>query len=94
MSAKALAHKIIKQGYYWLTIHQAAVSFVKKCKNCQLFSNVSRMRQVLPSSVLTPISFTVWGIDIMGPFPRTKGNLKYLLVSIDYMTKWIEAKAM
>ncbi|XP_074355152.1 uncharacterized protein LOC141693863 [Apium graveolens] len=30
----------------------------------------------------------------MGPFPRAKGDLRYLLVSIDYMTKWVEAKVM
>ncbi|XP_074336148.1 uncharacterized protein LOC141673312 [Apium graveolens] len=30
----------------------------------------------------------------MGPFPRAKGDLWYLLVSIDYMTKLVEAKAM
>ncbi|XP_074337785.1 uncharacterized protein LOC141674980 [Apium graveolens] len=30
MSAKALAHKIIRQGYYWPTIHQDAIKFVKK----------------------------------------------------------------
>ncbi|KAL8155563.1 hypothetical protein AgCh_000811 [Apium graveolens] len=94
MSAKALAHKIIRQGYYWPTIHQDSIDFVKKCKECQLFSNVTRMSPVLPSSVLSPIPFAIWGIDIMGPFPRAKGDLRYLLVSIDYMTKWVEAKAM
>ncbi|XP_074374528.1 uncharacterized protein LOC141714934 [Apium graveolens] len=94
MSTKALAHKIIRQGYYWPTIHQDAIEFNKKCKECQLFSNVSRISPVLSSSVLSPIPFAVWGIDIMGPFPRAKGDLRYLLVSIDYMTKWVEAKAM
>nr|XP_017217204.1 PREDICTED: uncharacterized protein LOC108194776 [Daucus carota subsp. sativus] len=94
MSAKGLAYKIIRQGYYWPTIHQDAMEFVKKCKNCQLFSNVPRVSPVLPSSVLSPIPFAVLGIDIMGPFPRAKGDLRYLLVSIDYMTKWVEAKAM
>ncbi|XP_063939916.1 uncharacterized protein LOC135148542 [Daucus carota subsp. sativus] len=94
MSAKGLAYKIIRQGYYWPTIHQDAMEFVKKCKNYQLFSNVPRVSPVLPSSVLSPIPFAIWGIDIMGPFPRAKGDLRYLLVSIDYMTKWVEAKAM
>ncbi|XP_074337069.1 uncharacterized protein LOC141674249 [Apium graveolens] len=94
MSAKALAHKIIRQGYYWPTIHQDAIDFVKKYKECQLFSNITRTSPVLPSSVLSPIPFAVWGIDIMGPFPRAREDLRYLLVSIDYMTKWVEAKAM
>ncbi|XP_074355737.1 uncharacterized protein LOC141695388 [Apium graveolens] len=76
MSVKALAHKIIRQGYYWPTIHQDAIEFVKKCKECQLFSNVSQISPFLPSSVLSPIPFTVWGIDIMGPFPRAKADLK------------------
>ncbi|XP_074377289.1 uncharacterized protein LOC141718807 [Apium graveolens] len=94
MSTKALAHKIIRQGYYWPTIHQDAIEFMKKCKECQLFSNMSRISPVLPSSVLSSIPFAVLGIDIMGPFSRAKGDLRYLLVSIDYMTKWVEVKAM
>ncbi|XP_074374141.1 uncharacterized protein LOC141714526 [Apium graveolens] len=94
MSAKALAHKIIWKGYYWPTIHQDGVDFVKKCKQCQLFSNISWLSPILPSSLLSPIAFAIWGRNIMGPFPRAKGDMRYLLVSIDYMTKWVEAKAM
>ncbi|GJY60435.1 reverse transcriptase domain-containing protein [Tanacetum coccineum] len=37
--------------------------------------------------------FDVWGIDFMGPFPSSRGN-KYILVAIDYLSKWIEAKAL
>nr|GEW80107.1 reverse transcriptase domain-containing protein [Tanacetum cinerariifolium] len=35
----------------------------------------------------------VWGIDFIGPFPSSKGN-KYILVVIDYLSKWVEAKAL
>nr|KYP66645.1 hypothetical protein KK1_012948 [Cajanus cajan] len=30
-------------------------------------------------------------MDILGPFPPAKGQLKFFLVGIDYFTKWIEA---
>ena len=67
MSAKALAHKIIRQGYYLPTIQSGVVEFVKKCLNCQLFSNVQRKSSILPSYVLSSIPFVVWCIDIVGP---------------------------
>ncbi|GJU88684.1 reverse transcriptase domain-containing protein [Tanacetum coccineum] len=37
--------------------------------------------------------FDVWGIDLMGPFPSSRGN-KYILVAVDYLSKWVEAKAL
>nr|GEU77040.1 hypothetical protein [Tanacetum cinerariifolium] len=33
------------------------------------------------------------GIDFMGPFPSFKGN-KYILVAVDYLSKWVEAKTL
>ncbi|GJT39682.1 reverse transcriptase domain-containing protein [Tanacetum coccineum] len=37
--------------------------------------------------------FDVWGIDFMGPFPSLRGN-KYILVAVDYLSKWVEEKAL
>ena len=34
--------------------------------------------------------FDVWGIDYMGPFPKSK-NYEYILVVVDYVSKWVEA---
>lgn len=94
MAGKALAHKILRQGYYWPKMHKECKTFTKRCHQCQLFSNMSRKAQVLPAAILSPIPFAVWGIDIMGPFPKAKDDLQYVMVAIDYMTKWAEAKAL
>nr|GEV84053.1 reverse transcriptase domain-containing protein [Tanacetum cinerariifolium] len=37
--------------------------------------------------------FDVWGIDFMRPFPSSRGK-KYILVAVDYLSKWVEAKAL
>nr|GFB42743.1 hypothetical protein [Tanacetum cinerariifolium] len=37
--------------------------------------------------------FDVWGIDFMGPFSSSRGN-KYILVAVDYLSKWVEVKAL
>ena len=45
---------------------------------------------------MTPISspwpFTQWRIDIMGLFPLGKKQLRFLIVAIDYFTKWVEVE--
>ena len=38
--------------------------------------------------------FVQWGIDIVGPLPIGKGQVRFLLVAIDYFTKWVEAEAL
>ena len=42
----------------------------------------------------TPWPFTQWGLDIMGLFPIAVRQLKFLIVDIDYFTKWVEAEAL
>jgi len=38
--------------------------------------------------------FAWWGIVLLGPFPKAAGLLKYLVVAIDYSTKWIEVEPL
>ena len=42
--------------------------------------------------ISSPWSFAQWGINIMGPFPLGKKQLRFLIVTIDYFTKWVEAE--
>ena len=45
-------------------------------------------------TITSPCPFTQWGIDIMGPLPQGKKQVKFLLIAINYFTKWVEAKAL
>jgi hypothetical protein len=35
-----------------------------------------------------------WGLDLLGPLPPAQGNLKYVVVAVQYFSKWIEAKPL
>ena len=71
-----------------------AHAYVKACDKCQTFGNLIRQ----PTEELTPMTapwpFAQWGLDIMGPFPIAIRQLKFLVVSIDYFTKWVEVEAV
>ena len=43
MGAKSLVQKIMRAGYFWPTMQQDAVNFVKRCDNCQRYRNVQRL---------------------------------------------------
>ncbi|XP_074342649.1 uncharacterized protein LOC141680280 [Apium graveolens] len=91
---EALAHKIIKKGYYWPTLRKNCLNYVKTCAKYQFHALVPKLPPTFPTTILSPIPFDTWGVDIMGPFSPTKGNIRFLLVVVDYMTKWVEAKAV
>nr|GEV91802.1 reverse transcriptase domain-containing protein [Tanacetum cinerariifolium] len=54
---------------------------------------ISQRDEMPQNSIQVCEIFNVWGIDFMGPFPSLRGN-KYILVAIDYLSKWVEAKAL
>nr|GEW72045.1 reverse transcriptase domain-containing protein [Tanacetum cinerariifolium] len=55
--------------------------------------NISQRDEMPQNSIQVYEIFDVWGIDFMGPFSSSRGN-KYILVAVDYLSKWVEAKAL
>uniref|UniRef100_A0A2N9HB70 RNase H type-1 domain-containing protein n=1 Tax=Fagus sylvatica TaxID=28930 RepID=A0A2N9HB70_FAGSY len=92
--ARSLAHKLTRAGYYWPSLLHDATQYVKACDKCQRFANVPRV----PPEEITPITlpwpFAQWGLDIMGPFPVGTKQAKFLVVAIDYFTKWVEVEPL
>nr|GEX51484.1 reverse transcriptase domain-containing protein [Tanacetum cinerariifolium] len=87
------AKKIFDSGFFWPTIYKDAHVFVKNCDSCQRQGKISRHDEMPQNFIQVCEIFDVWGIDFMGPFPSSRGN-KYSLVAVDYLTKWVEAKAL
>ncbi|GKA59094.1 reverse transcriptase domain-containing protein [Tanacetum coccineum] len=71
-----------------------ARDMILKCKDCQVHRTVPRNPQQPLTLITSPWPFYKWGIDIAGPFPEGPRKVKFLIVAMDYFTKWIEAKAV
>ena len=91
--ANVTAQKVFDSGFYWPTVVKDAVEFVRTCDRCQRTGNISSKDEMPQNPIQVLEIFDVWGIDFMGPFPSSSGN-RYILVAIDYVSKWVEAQAL
>ncbi|KAL0375504.1 UNVERIFIED_CONTAM: Retrovirus-related Pol polyprotein from transposon opus [Sesamum radiatum] len=84
------AAKVLQCGFYWPSLFKDAHKYVSSCDQCQRTGNISHRNEMPLSNVLVCEIFDVWGIDFMGPFPKSYNNA-YILVAVDYVSKWVEA---
>ncbi|KAL1564725.1 hypothetical protein AAHA92_07031 [Salvia divinorum] len=89
---KKAARKVLDSGFYWPSLHKDAYEFCRSCKRCQLTGGISTRDEMPQVPIIVCEIFDVWGMDFMGPFPSSFEN-SYILVAVDYLSKWIEAKA-
>ncbi|GJS57319.1 reverse transcriptase domain-containing protein [Tanacetum coccineum] len=78
-------------AYYYRDSHDVTLSHVfDACPTSRQNSATYEMPQ---NAIQVYEIFDVWDIDFMGPFPFSQGN-KYILVAVDYLSEWVEAKAL
>nr|GEY82535.1 reverse transcriptase domain-containing protein [Tanacetum cinerariifolium] len=87
------AKKVFDFGFYWPTIYRDAQDLVKTCDVFQHQGKISQRDEMPQNSIQVFEIFDVWGFDFMGPFPYSRGN-KFILVAVDYLSKWVETKAL
>ncbi|GJX89279.1 reverse transcriptase domain-containing protein [Tanacetum coccineum] len=91
--ANYTAKKVFDSGFYWPTIYRDAHDLVTRCDACQRQGKISQRDEMPQNAIQVCEIFDIWGIDFMGPFPSSRGN-KYILMAVDYLSKWVEAKAL
>src|SRR5438105_14571116 len=87
-----LVGKAFRQGFYWPTALVDACDLVRHCEACQFHAKqIHEPAQALQTIPLS-WSFEVWGLDILGPFPKAVGGYEFLFMAIDKFTKRPEAE--
>ncbi|XP_064997182.1 uncharacterized protein LOC135632503 [Musa acuminata AAA Group] len=94
IGGRTLAHKILRQGYYWPTMRRDAKAYVQWCGSCQEHARAPRQSTVPLSPIDCTWPFAQWGLDLLGPFPPALGQQRYIIAGVDYFTKWVEAELL
>ena len=75
-----------------MSIEKDCIQTVRQCHQCQIHGNLNHLPPIMLNSLSSPWPFAAWEIDIIGEIrPNASNGHKYIVVSIDYFSRWIEA---
>ncbi|KAL0540988.1 hypothetical protein IC582_021015 [Cucumis melo] len=87
-----MARQFLRAGYFWLTMESDCIKYVRRCHKCQIYADKAHA----PASPLHMLTaswpFSMWDLDVIEPIePKASNGHRFILVAIDYFTKWVEA---
>ena len=83
---------MLRASYYWLTMESDCYKFTKKCHKCQIYADKIHVPPILLNVISSPCPFSMWGIDMIRMIePKASNRHRFILIAIDYFTKWVEA---
>ena len=81
----------MRDSYCWLTMESNCIKHERTCRHCQVYHNRKNVPPQPLHSLATPLPFSTWGMDVIRPvISKASNGHEYILVSIDYFTKWVE----
>ena len=89
-----LAYQAMTQGFWWPQMQRDANEYAWKCKQCQKHTPMIHQPVGSLNPISSPWSFAQWGLNIVGPFPWVIGNRRFVLMAVDYFTKWAKEEAL
>ncbi|MCO5608969.1 hypothetical protein L7F22_063187 [Adiantum nelumboides] len=88
------SRKILQAGFVWPSLHRDVQHWCKACKACQQQAGDRKLSYGPRFPIFAYGPFEKWGIDAIGPLPRTSIGKQYILTATDYMTRWAEAASV
>ncbi|XP_075499932.1 uncharacterized protein LOC142538504 [Primulina tabacum] len=94
LGAYALARKVLLVGYCWPSVLHDAQELVMSRDSCQLHARMHHRPTAMMKAITAICPFDQWGMDIVGYFPIAPAQKKFLLVAVDYFSKWVETEPL
>jgi ribonuclease HI len=89
IGSRPLLGKVFRQGFYWPKAASDVAELVQKCENCQRCARDQKQPSTLTQLIQPTWPLQRWGLDLLGPLPPAQGNLKYVVVAVEYFSKCI-----
>ncbi|XP_050117714.1 uncharacterized protein LOC126595476 [Malus sylvestris] len=83
-----------RYGYFWPDMEKDCKSYARGCEECQRHSHLQHVPSVPLNPVVKPWPFRGWAMDFIGHiYPASSKGHTFIIVAMDYFTKWVEASA-
>lgn len=92
LRGQSLENKVIQVGYFWPTLRSDYMEFIKRCDGFQRDVILNKVPPEQLHSISSTWPFNKYRINIFGPFLTVVRQLKYLIVAMDYFTKWAKVE--
>src|ERR1700720_3861665 len=83
----------LRERYWWLNMYKDLKEWIKSCPDCGGRKNPQQ--NIMPKAkIVVSKAWDCVGVDVLGPFPKSDRGNVYVIIFIDYLTRWVEAFAI
>lgn len=93
-AASTLFRRASLAEYYYKTMKADLEACVKSCHQCQIHASKAYIPRANQKLIITKWTLVSLGIDIVGPMPKATWCMKWILVAINHLSKYVEAVAI